>query len=291
MNYWDNYRFDPLPDIPNYNILWRGSIWIPKDGEYTFKVNTNGNNVFLFIDAQSVLKYRTGGDAEAQIHLQKGWKPIQINYFNQAKFATLNLRWQKPGDSKTTNISSRYLIPFEKIGVFGNSKVWYAVGFIIAPLFICLSFFLVFRNVIKNRIREYSAYVKQHWSIVALIFIVILGATLRFNNYSVVPPHGDTMDSYQEAWNGYHILHGDGPKSWEYVYFLPAYKNEDKKYIKWFGDSFMIVKRYIAHPPLFSILAGIPPSIYGAKDYLDCRLTTIRLTPIFYQRSRSFLYF
>ena len=43
----------------------------------------------------------------------------------------------------------------------------------------------------------------------------------------------------------------------------------------------MIVKRYIAHPPLFSILAGIPPSIYGARDYLDCRLTTINLTPIF----------
>lgn len=281
VNYWDNYRFEPPEDIPNYNIIWRGSIWIPKDGEYSFKVNTNGNNVFLFIDAQAVLKYRTGGDTEAQIHLKKGWKPIQINYFNQAKFATLNLRWQKPGDSKTTNISSRYLIPFEKIGVFGNAKVWYAIGFIIGSLSICLSFLLVFRNVIKNRIREYLAYVKQHWSIVALIFIVILGAALRLNNYSVVPPHGDTMDSYQEAWNGFHILHGEGPKSWEYVYFLPAYKNEDKKYVKWFGDGFLIVKRYIAHPPLFSILAGIPPSIYGARDYLDCRPTTIRLTPIF----------
>lgn len=280
VNYWDNYRFDPPPDIPNYNILWRGSIWIPKDGEYTFKVNTNGNNVLLFIDAQSVLKYRTGGDSEVQIHLKKGWQPIQINYFNQAKYATLNLCWQKPGDSETTNISSRYLLPSEDITVSGSAKVWYAIGIIVAPLIICLGFFLVFRNVIKNRIREYFAYVKQNWPIVALIFIVILGATLRLNNYSVVPPHGDTMDSYQEAWNGYHILHGEGPKSWEYVYFLPAYKNEDKKYMKWFGDSFMIVKRYIAHPPLFSIFAGIPPSISGAKDYLDCRLTTIRLTPI-----------
>ena len=139
------------------------------------------------------------------------------------------MRWQKPGDSKTTNISSRYLIPFEEIGVFGNSKVWYAVGFIIAPLLICLSFFLIFRNVIKNRIREYFAYVKQNWSIVALIFIVILGAALRLNNYSVVPPHGDTMDVYQEAWNGFHILHGEGPKIVGICnYFLPAYKNEDK---------------------------------------------------------------
>lgn len=141
MNYWDNYRFEPPEDIPNYNILWRGSIWIPKDGEYTFKVNTNGNNVFLFIDAQSVLKYRTGGDAEAQIHLQKGWKPIQINYFNQAKFATLNLRWQKPGDSKTTNISSRYLIPFEKIESLEILKYGMQLDLLLHPcLFALVSF-------------------------------------------------------------------------------------------------------------------------------------------------------
>ncbi|HHT9112840.1 MAG TPA: PA14 domain-containing protein [Candidatus Wunengus sp. YC65] len=281
VNYWDNYRFEPPTDIPNYNILWRGSIWIPKNGEYTFKVNTNGNNVFLFIDAQLVLKYHTGSNSEAQIHLKKGWKPIQINYCNQAKYATLNLRWQKPGDSKPTNISSRYLLPSEDMTVFGSAKVWYAIGIIVALLIIYLGFFLVFRNVIKNRIQGYFAYVNQNWSIVALILIVILGATLRLNDYSVVPPHGDTMDSYQEAWNGYHILHGDGPKSWEGAYFVSAYKNEDKKFMKWFGDSFIIVKRYIAHPPLFSIFAGIPPSISGAKDYLDCRLTTIRLTPIF----------
>ncbi|MBI5678352.1 MAG: glycosyltransferase family 39 protein [Planctomycetes bacterium] len=281
VNYWDNYRFEPPTDIPNYNILWRGSIWIPKNGEYTFKVNTNGNNVFLFIDAQLVLKDHTGSNSEAQINLKKGWKPIQINYCNQAKYATLNLRWQKPGDSKPTNISSRYLLPSEDMTVFGSAKVWYAIGIIVALLIIYLGFFLVFRNVIKNRIQGYFAYVNQNWSIVALILIVILGATLRLNDYSVVPPHGDTMDSYQEAWNGYHILHGDGPKSWEGAYFVSAYKNEDKKFMKWFGDSFIIVKRYIAHPPLFSIFAGIPPSISGAKDYLDCRLTTIRLTPIF----------
>jgi len=282
VNYWDNYRFEPPVDIPNYNILWRGSIWIPKDGEYTFKVDTNGNNVFLFIDAQPVLKYHTGGNSEARIHLEKGCKPIQINYCNQAKYATLNLCWQKPGDSKTTNISSRYLLPSEDMTVFGSAKVWYAIGIIVASLIICLGFFLVLGNVIKNRAFEYFAYVKQNWAIVALIFIVILGAVLRLNDYSVIPPHGDTMDVYQEAWNGYHILHGDGPKSWEGAYFVSAYKNEDKEFIRWFGDSFVIVKRYIAHPPLFSVFAGIPPTICGAKDYLDCRLTTINLTPIFF---------
>ena len=81
----------------------------------------------------------------------------------------------------------------------------------------------MFRNVIKNRIYEYFAYVNQNWSIVALILIVILGATLRLNNYSVVPPHGDTMDPYSEAWNGYHILHGDGPKSWNHhIFYQPT---------------------------------------------------------------------
>ncbi len=290
VNYWDNHRFEPPAEAPAYNILWRGSIWIPKDSTYMFNVDTNGD-VFVFIDSKPIIKYRAGSDSKAQIYLEKGWKSIQVSYCNQKRYATLNLFWQKPGDSKLLNISSWYLMPAEDIGVFGSAKVWCAIGFIIASLSICLSFFLVFRNVIKNRIYKYFAYVNQNWSIVALILIVILGATLRLNDYSVIPSHGDTMDVYQEAWNGYHILHGDGPKSWEYFYFLPAYKNEDKKFVQWLGDSFTIVNRYIAHPPLFSIFAGIPPTICGAKNYLDCRLTTINLTPIFFSTLTIILVF
>ena len=290
VNYWDNRRFEPPAETPDYNILWRGFIWIPKDGTYTFEVNTNGD-MFLFIDGKAIIKYRAGSDSKAQPYLEKGWKPIQINYFNASKYATLNLLWQKPGDGKLTNISSRYLLPFENIGIFGKANIWYAVGFITASLSICLGFLVIFWSTIKNRIQGYFAYVNQNWSTVALIFIVILGAALRLNNYSVVPSHGDTMDVYQEAWNGYNILHGDGPKSWEGAYFVSAYKNEDKKFIKWFGDGFMIVKRYIAHPPLFSVFAGIPPTICGAKDYLDCRLTTINLTPIFFSTLTIILVF
>ena len=281
VNYWDNYRFAPPAETPNYNILWRGSIWIPKDGAYTFNVNTNGD-VFLFIGSKPIIKYRAGSDSKTQVFLEKGWKSIQVNYFNPKKYATLNLFWQKPGDSKPTNVSSRYLIPAEDIGVFGSTKVWYAIGFIVPSLSIILGIYLWFRYTIKHRIQAYFAYVKQHWSTVALIVIVILGAILRLNNYSVVPPHGDTMDPYSEAWNGYHILHGEGPKSWEPPFFLSAYKNNDIEYIRWFGDYFGIVKGYVDHPPLFSIFAGLLPTICGAKDFLDCRFTTINLTPIFF---------
>jgi len=281
VNYWDNNRFAPPTTIPAYNILWRGFIWIPKDGIYTFHVDTNGDT-FLFIDSKPVIKYRAGRDSRTQTHLGRGWKPIQINYVNTARYAKLNLQWQRPDDSNLSNISPRYLKPSEDIGIFHEIRLWFAVGFIITPILICLGFFIVLRNTVRIRVLGYFDYVKQNWSIVALILIVILGAVLRLNDYSVVPPHGDTMDVYQEAWNGYHILHGDGPKSWEGAYFVSAYKNEDKEFVRWFGDGFMIVRRYIAHPPLFSVFAGIPPTICGAKDYLDCRLTTINLTPVFF---------
>jgi len=281
VNYWDNDRFAPPTTIPAYNILWRGFIWIPKDGIYTFHVDTNGDT-FLFIDSKPVIRYRAGRDSRTQTHVGRGWKPIQINYVNTARYAKLNLQWQRPGNSNLSNISPRYLKPSEDMGIFRGIRLWFAVGFIIIPILICLGFFIVLRNTIRIRVPGYFDYVKQNWSIVALISIVILGAILRLNNYSVVPPHGDTMDVYQEAWNGYHILHGDGPKSWEGAYFVSAYKNEDKEFVRWFGDGFMIVRRYIAHPPLFSVFAGIPPTICGAKDYLDCRLTTINLTPVFF---------
>ncbi len=280
VNYWDNYRFKPPTDIPNYNILWRGYVWIPRDGKYSFKIDTNGDT-FLFIGAEPIIKYRPGESAEAQVYLEKGWKPIQLNYFNTAKFATLNLLWQSDKDSKFKSIPSRYLQPFEKNRTFDNAKIWYGSGFIAAPFIIGLAFFTSIRERTREKyIQGYPAYVKGNWATVALIIIVILGATLRLDNYSVIPPHGDTMDSYQEAWNGYHILQGKSPKSWEYHYFIPAYK--EKQYFTWFGDGFTVVKNYIAHPPLFSIFAGIPSFVLGAKDFLDCRLLTIRLVPIFF---------
>lgn len=281
VNYWDNYRFTPPTDIPAYNIIWRGFIWIPKDGIYTFHADTNGDT-FLFVDSKPIIKYRAGLDSKAQIHLGKGWKPIQVNYFNTAKYAKLNLQWQRPDDSKCANISSWYLKPSEDIRNFGKARLWCAIGFIITSLSIGLGFVLAGRKTRECRFQGYRSYIKHNWPIVSLVFIVILGAILRLNNYSVIPSHGDTMDIYQEAWNGYHILQGDGPKSWEGAYFVSAYKTEDKKYVQWFGNGFTIVKHYIAHPPLFSVFAGIPPIICGARDYLDCRLTTVNLTPIFF---------
>ncbi|OHB39752.1 MAG: hypothetical protein A2Y09_08055 [Planctomycetes bacterium GWA2_39_15] len=290
VNYWDNYRFEPPKDTSAYNILWRGSIWIPEDGTYTFKYITNGDS-FLFIDAKPILEYRAGSNPETQVPLEKGWKSIQINYFNASKYATLNLLWQKPGERKSISIPSRYLKPSENVGVFSKNNMWYSVGFIVVPLLIILGIFIWLKKSIKYYIQRYFAYVKQNWSVVALIFIVILGATLRLNNYSVIPPHADTIDTYQEAWKGYHILKGEGPKTWAAFYFSSAYKDEDKYLMRWCGDIFMIVRNQIDHPPLFAILTGIPPIICGAKNYLDCRLTTINLTPIFFSTFTIILVF
>ncbi|OQZ03636.1 MAG: hypothetical protein B6D34_06865 [Candidatus Brocadia sp. UTAMX1] len=290
VNYWDNQRFQPPVRVPAYNIIWRGFVWIPKDGMYTFHADTNGEMI-LFIDLKAVMKYRAGNDSKIRTHLEKGWKPIQINYVNTAKYARLNLCWQKPEDNKLAGIPSRYLMPSENKDVFGKARLWFAAGFLVASVSLGFLLFLVLKNKRKSCFQEYVTYIQQNWPVVALIFIVILGAVLRFNHYSVIPPHGDTMDVYQEAWNGYHILHGDGPQSWEGAYFVSAYKGGDKSSLQWFGDSFTIVKRYIAHPPLFSIFAGIPPMICGAKEYLDCRLTTINITPIFFSTLTVLLVF
>lgn len=292
VNYWDNQRFQPPAQVPAYHIVWRGFLWVPQDGAYTFHADTNGDMV-LFIDAKPVMKYRAGSDSKIQTHLGKGWKPVQINYVNTAKYAKLNLCWQKPGDNRLTNIPSRYFMPSENIGVFGMARLWCATGSLVASVSAALGFVVcfVFKNKRKRYFQGYVAYVRQNWPVVALIFIIILGAVLRMNHYSVLPHHGDTMDVYQEAWNGYHILHGEGPKSWEGAYFVSAYKNEDKKSLQWFGDSFTIVKRYIAHPPLFSIFAAIPSTICGAKEYLDCRLTAINITPVFFSTLTILLVF
>jgi len=290
VNYWDNDKFKPPGDIPPYNILWRGRIRIPEDGDYLFRADTNGD-VFLFINKMPVIKYCIGSSSNVKTHLNKGWHPIQINYHNTARFAGLKLLWQKPEDHRLSNISQTYLRPSEERSVFGAARIWFALGFIIAPVSAIVCFIILWRKRLRRYVSGYGCYVKQNWFVVSLIAIVILGAVLRLNNYSVIPSHGETMDVYQEAWNGYHILNGEGPKSWLGSYFASASKPEEKNYFRWLGDGFLIVERYLGHPPLFSIFAAIPPVLSGAKDFLDCRLTTINLTPVFFSTLTIILVF
>ncbi|MDR4507995.1 MAG: PA14 domain-containing protein [Candidatus Brocadiaceae bacterium] len=289
VNYWDNDRFEPPGDSPDFNIIWKGFLWIPKEGDYTFDIDTDGSAI-LFVGEEGFTRtYRSRNVSKEQMYLKKGFQPVQLNFFSTSRLAKLTILWKKPGESKFTGISQRFFKPAEDLGMFSGIRIWCAIGFIMVPIVIVAGTLFSTRRTIKSFIRSYFVYGKQNWPTVAIPVIIILGAILRLDNYSVIPPHGDTMDVYQEAWNGFNILHGNGPKSWEGAYFVKAYKQEYLQYIRWFGDGFPIVKHYIAHPPLFSIFAAIPPIICGADEFLDCRMTTINLTPIFFSTLTIFI--
>ena len=97
INYWDN-TVSNHPKTRQPIISVEGSIWIPEDGTYTFKYITN--EIHSIHRRKPIIEYRAGSDSEAHIHLEKGWKPIQINYYNTAKYATLNLIWQNQRENQ-----------------------------------------------------------------------------------------------------------------------------------------------------------------------------------------------
>ena len=98
-----------------------GIIWIPKDGVYTFQVDTNGDTCFLFIDSEPVLKYRAGRDSEHKLIWERAgnqYKSIILT----SKVCQTQSAMAKAGDSKLSNISLTIFKAFRGhvTGIFGG---------------------------------------------------------------------------------------------------------------------------------------------------------------------------
>jgi 4-amino-4-deoxy-L-arabinose transferase-like glycosyltransferase len=115
-------------------------------------------------------------------------------------------------------------------------------------------------------------------STIALGAIVLLAALLRLHDYTLVPFPGETIDEYQHAWEGWHLLHKGFPAAWST--FPNLYPREQTIDFHWFGHRYLLVQPYFDHPPLFSILVGLACTGAGAQQFLECSLPVMRLAPI-----------
>ncbi len=101
---WHSFgRNDPLPsgiyDDGWWSADWAGYIYIPSDGTYSFKLNSDDGS-WLFIDGQLVVN--NGGDhgpreAFGSITLTKGYYSITVKFFESfGGSANINLYWKPP---------------------------------------------------------------------------------------------------------------------------------------------------------------------------------------------------
>lgn len=108
-----------------------------------------------------------------------------------------------------------------------------------------------------------------------LLLIALVGLILRFVDYEKVPPFGVTWDELAYPWSGMTLIETGIPRAWSW---LNAYTVSEMHFM--FENPVRIVTPWINHPPLYSFILGKWVLINGAKDFIDVRLSTIRIIPI-----------
>lgn len=122
--------------------------------------------------------------------------------------------------------------------------------------------------------------------ITVVIFILLLGLTIRLHNYSVYPQRGASSDEYTYSFLGVSLLTKHIPISWS---AFPVYNNLqhltiDKLY-------FPIVYPYFDHPPFAGIIFGGWSILFGQDSFPEVKLKTIRLASIFLSTASQLLVF
>jgi len=109
-----------------------------------------------------------------------------------------------------------------------------------------------------------------------VVFILLLGLIIRLHNYSVYPQRGASSDEYTYSFLGISLLTKHIPISWS---AYTAYKNLQHLTID--NLYFPIVYPYFDHPPFAGIVVGGWSILFGEDTFLEVKLKTIRLVPIF----------
>jgi len=112
---WDNKP--PSPKIANripFSGAWQGSLLVPEDGKYTFRVRKDGG-VRLIVGGQTVVEHwKDWHHTESgSLDLKAGKVPIQFQYYNKSGGCWFNVYWAGP------NFPLRYL---GRQGLF--NKTW-----------------------------------------------------------------------------------------------------------------------------------------------------------------------
>ena len=89
------FWYDPVVEEP-YIAVWEGSIDIPGDGEYRFRLKEVFGEMRLLIDGELVA--RTGGSIEGETRLTQGERQIRLEYVSSHPPSRFEVLWAPPGE-------------------------------------------------------------------------------------------------------------------------------------------------------------------------------------------------
>jgi len=98
----ETINIDAIKDERPFGYHYKGFIKIPKDGLYTFYLESNDGAVF-YIDNKMIIdngKPHRAQESFGKVGLQKGFHAIKLDYFQMGNAKSLILKWEGPGIKK-----------------------------------------------------------------------------------------------------------------------------------------------------------------------------------------------
>ncbi|WP_088437300.1 PA14 domain-containing protein [Sulfurospirillum diekertiae] len=109
---WDNSSPDSSIQTDNFQVIWSGYIYIPKNGTWTFYTQSD-DGVKLTINGSLIINNWTdhaSKEDSQNLTLNKGYYPIIMEFYEKGGGAVAQLKWQGPSVSKdiipTSNLST-----------------------------------------------------------------------------------------------------------------------------------------------------------------------------------------
>ncbi len=112
---WINFYFQNLIIPRPYTANWSGEIFVPKDGIYSFGLESVDESS-LTIDDQQLLPFKTRERYEEEsIELMSGYHNIEVLFFDHTGYSFINLFWTPPD-------SNREIIPQDVLFFTENNE-------------------------------------------------------------------------------------------------------------------------------------------------------------------------
>ena len=216
---WDRDSYPLQESDFNYNIIWKGFLDIPITGKYEFRTRTNGRVILYLESGKRVLNF-TNKKYDIAIDLKEGRIPIQINYLNDYKFATLSLLWKSPKEKTFRILPTEYIYPAERVGALSEKRLYYAIGIILISLSIGIFTFFCQRTFVKSNIQNNIELLKKGYCllyakladcyhvILFLIFfkVILFGSGICFYILLKDDFHINNILDIFNRWDAYHYV-------------------------------------------------------------------------------------
>ena len=265
----------PSPEkFPLHTIQWRALLNVPVSGEYWFDIQADGPVVLKVGD--SLILDKAG---KYPAFLSRGSHNFNLRYVNKGQshrglqLGNLKIIWKCAGAQEWSIMPS---------GVFSRSeaKSWFNDRWILSFLSI-VCFLMFFSLMLQER-----KFLKLHRAGLIITLIVLLGGTLRFYQYNIIPLYNETMDEFNLGWMGWSLLKLGVPVGWDW---LSGYGDWSSACKFWFGNIFQILSPAFSYPPLFYTLIGGVAILSGAEELLQVTVSSMRILPVIFSTTTIFL--